>query len=253
MIRRPSTAATALLAVLLAFSASLAVVAEAAAAKRGIDVSRFQKRIDWQQVGMTKIRFAYVQASRGSGDDCLVKAGRCGEDNYYDRNLEGATGAGITVGAYHRAFASGRTRALAEEDAKAEARVFSRSVGRIGEGEMIPVLDVEAPFTDLSPARLRLWVATWLERVERKLGATPMIYTNASSWLATGDTQRFAKRGHPLWVANFGVETPAVPAGDWAGNGWSMWQFTSTGSVRGIDGNVDKNRLGVGLRKLLAP
>jgi lysozyme len=249
VIRRPLAAATALLAVLLAFSAASAV---ADAGKRGIDVSRFQKRIDWREVATTKIRFAYVQASRGSGDDCLVKKGRCGEDNYYDRNHERATEAGITVGAYHRAFASGRTRALAQEDAKEEARVFSRSVGRIGRGDMVPVLDVEAPFTDLSPARLRYWVATWLERVERKLGPKPMIYTNASSWAATGDTQRFAKRGHRLWVANFGVDSPAVPASNWAGEGWSMWQFTSTGRVRGIDGNVDKNRLGVGLRKLLA-
>ena len=62
--------------------------------------------------------------------------------------------------------------------------------------------------------------------------------------------ERFAKRGHRLWVANFGVDEPQVPAANWAGYGWSVWQFTSTGRVRGVTGDVDKNRLAVPLRHL---
>jgi GH25 family lysozyme M1 (1,4-beta-N-acetylmuramidase) len=238
----------------LAVVAALAAVPAAAVAglPRGVDVSRFQGGIDWPAVAETKVSFVFAQASRGSGDDCLVRRGRCGADNFYRRNVTGAQAAGLPIGPYHRAFASGRTRARAKADARREARVFSRAVEEAGDFDLRPVLDVESPFTRLDPGRLRLWIRTWLERVERKLGVKPIIYTNATSWSETGDTLRFARRGYRLWVANFGVSSPLVPAGNWAGRGWSIWQFTSGGSVRGIDGNVDKNRLGVPLGRIEA-
>lgn len=219
---------------------------------RGIDISRFQGSIDWPAVGKTKIAFAFAQASRGSGDDCLVRAGRCGADNFYARNLAGAREAGIPIGAYHRAFASGRTRRLAKADSQKEARIFSKAVLAAGRFDLRPVLDVESPFTDLDEERLRLWIRIWVERVERKLGVKPIIYTNLTSWGATGDTLKFARRGYRLWVANFDVPSPAVPAENWAGRGWSIWQFTSSGNVRGITGNVDKNKLGVPIGRISA-
>ena len=49
----------------------------------------------------------------------------------------------------------------------------------------------------------------------------------------------FALAGHPLWVANWHVAAPLVPAGDWAGYSWSVWQWASDGEVDGITGNVD--------------
>jgi lysozyme len=234
--------------------AALATLPPAAAGgvPRGIDVSRFQSGIDWPAVGGTKVSFVFAQASRGSGDDCLVRRGRCGADNFYGRNRAGARKAGLPVGPYHRAFASGRTRKLAKDDARREARVFSRAVAAAGNFDLRPVLDVESPFTNLDSARLRLWIRIWLERVERKLGVKPMIYTNNTSWSATGNTLKFARRGYRLWVANFGVSSPLVPADNWAGRGWSIWQHTSTGSVRGVEGNVDKNKLGVPLGRIKA-
>jgi len=57
-----------------------------------------------------------------------------------------------------------------------------------------------------------------------------------------GDTQRFAQRGHKLWIAHWGVRRPTVPAGNWGGRGWTFWQWTSDGSVSGIQGRVDKDR-----------
>ena len=51
-------------------------------------------------------------------------------------------------------------------------------------------------------------------------------------------------------VANFDVPRPLVPAGNWAGKGWTVWQYTSKGRARGIDGNVDRNRLKKGFGKL---
>jgi lysozyme len=242
------------IALALAALLALAVAAAPAAAKskRGIDVSRFQGLIGWKQVGETKIRFAYAQASRGSGDDCLVVPEECGVDATYDRNYRNAKLEGIRVGAYHRAFASGSTPEAARLDARAEANLFIEAAGKVRNRDLRPALDVETPFDGMNPESLRAWIKAWLSRVEKKLRVQPIIYTNSSSWSATGDTASFADAGYALWVANFDVPKPLVPASNWGGRSWAIWQYTSTGRVRGIDGDVDKNRLATGLGPISA-
>jgi lysozyme len=230
----------------------LATLAGAARPERGIDVSRFQGKIKWQKVGGDGIDFAFVQASRGSGQDCAVAPDDCGADGQYERNYAGARDAGIHVGAYHRAFAGGGGRKRTQRDARKEARVFVEIVGSLGDGDLFPALDLETPFGGLSPKELRRWVRVWLDRVQHKLGEKPLIYTNTTSWNATGDTRKFARAGHPLWVANWGVKKPSVPAGNWDGKGWSVWQHTSSGRVKGINGRVDLNRLKVDLSRISA-
>lgn len=224
---------------------TLAVLASPAGAARlqGVDVSRFNDRIDWQRVAGDGIRFAFVQASRGGGDDCAVKPRRCGRDGLYDANYDGANAAGIPVGAYHRAFVTGRGRATLRDDAQAEATVFIDRVGRLRPGDLRPALDFETPFADVKPEQLRLWVRVWLRRVKGALGVKPIVYTNTSSWAETGDTTEFALGGHALWVANWGVSKPSVPAANWAGESWSVWQYTSAGRVAGIHGRVDRDVL----------
>jgi lysozyme len=231
--------------------AALALPAAAPAERTpGIDVSRFQSRIDWQRVGETEVEFAYVQASRGSGTDCAVESSRCGADEFYDRNYARARENGIRVGPYHRAFTGGEDRVGIKRDSRREAKVFVSEVGELRAEDLLPVLDVETPFNDLDPRELRTWVRNWLTKVEKELDAKPIIYTNYSSWGATGDTTAFARRGHPLWVANFDVAKPKVPALNWNGLGWSVWQYTSTGRVQGITGNVDENVARVSLNSL---
>jgi GH25 family lysozyme M1 (1,4-beta-N-acetylmuramidase) len=239
--------------VALAASFALALVPAGAGAgtrAAGIDVSRFQKTIDWPSVAGTGIRFAFVQASRGSGTDCTVKPQQCGADPYFATNRIAAESTGIRVGAYHRAFASGGTTSEARADALAEANLFLAAVGTLQSGELIPVLDVETPFTGMTPTTLRTWIRVWVKRVNRRLGRKPMIYTNATSWAATGNTTEFAKAKYPLWVAEWGVSRPTVPARNWAGRGYSVWQYTSSGRVPGISGHVDMDRLGKGLAKI---
>jgi len=230
----------------------LAAPAPAGAGTRaqGIDVSRFQKTIDWPSVAGAGIRFAFVQASRGSGADCTVKPHQCGADPYFAANRIAAEAAGIRVGAYHRAFASGGTVADARADAVAESNVFLAAVGSLHAGELVPVLDVETPFTGMTATTLRTWVRVFVKRVHNRLGRKPLIYTNSSSWSATGNTVEFAKAKYPLWVAEWDVSRPSVPARNWAGHGYSVWQYTSSGSVAGISGRVDRDRLGTGLAKI---
>ena len=235
-----------------ALGATLLTPASAVAERiPGIDVSRFQGRINWEQVAADEVEFAFIQASRGSGNDCIVAPERCGPDEFYDRNYLRAREAGIRVGPYHRTFTGGRGPKSVRVDAREEANVFLEEVGDdFGAGDLPPVLDVESPFNDLSGSLLRRWIRNWLVKVEKELNVRPIIYTNASSWGVTGDTTRFAEKGYRLWVANFDVSRPQVPADNWGGLGWSIWQYTSTGRVAGIAGNVDRNHSRVPLDSL---
>jgi lysozyme len=228
----------------------LLTTATASDARRlpGIDVSRFQERIAWPSVAEAGIEFAFAQASRGSGNDCSVVPELCGRDRYYDLNYAGARAAGIRVGAYHRAFVGGNGPVAVKADARAEADLFINEVGELARGDLVPALDMESPFAGLSATELQLWARTWLLRVRRELGAKPIVYTNNTSWAALAQTTEFAAAGYPLWVANWHVRKPLVPATNWNGLSWRIWQYTSSGDVPGIDGDVDRNWLRGGWR-----
>lgn len=192
----------------------------------GIDVSEYQRRIDWGAVGSGRIRFALLRSTLGNRH----------VDRWYRRNAAGATRHGILVGAYHYAK-PGATR----WDARAEARHFLR-VARNGAGDLLPVLDIEES-GGLGEARLRSWVRGWLRHVESRTGLRPMIYSNASFWRdGMGNTTWFARRGHPHWVAHWHARRPDVPAREWAGRGWTVWQWSASGRVPGIRGPVDLDR-----------
>src|SRR5439155_16800493 len=72
----------------------------------------------------------------------------------------------------------------------------------------------------------------------------PMVYSGPDYWQNyMGDTQAIAEAGYPLWLAHWTVGTPTVPGGNWAGRGWTVWQWSNCGSVPGITGCVDQDRL----------
>ena len=245
--RRAFRAVIALLAGLALCAAPALTRPDTGHAKKtlGIDVSRFQGKIKWKPAAK-KVSFAFIQASRGSGADCAVAPDRCGADEYYLRNLAKTRAKGIKAGPYHRMFANGETLTEVVADATLEADLFISMVaqgGGLRSGDLRPALDVETPFGGLNATELRAWIGTWTDRVEGALGAKPVIYTNNSSWQATGNTTDFALAGHPLWVAHWGVPAPLVPASSWGGNSWSVWQYSSSGHVKGITGRVDLNRL----------
>lgn len=236
------------LAAALALIAIVSVCASApagAVAQRipGIDVSRFQEEIDWEAVAADGVEFAFVQASRGSGRDCSVVPDLCGADGYYDVNYAEARAAGVRVGPYHRAFVGGHGRRAIQANAKAEAKVFITEVGELTDTDLRPALDLEHPFSDLKPAELRIWTRAWLKRVRTAYGVKPIIYTNVSSWNSLGNPLSFAKQNYPLWVANWNVSAPLMPASNWAGRSWRVWQHSSSGKVDGISGRVDLNWL----------
>jgi GH25 family lysozyme M1 (1,4-beta-N-acetylmuramidase) len=88
-------------------------------------------------------------------------------------------------------------------------------------------------------------VQAFLDRVYERTGIRAMPYFSPAFWIKyLGDTPIFATGGHDaLWIAHWTTaDAPTVPANDWGGYGWTFWQYTSSGSVPGIDGRVDLDR-----------
>ena len=112
-------------------------------------------------------------------------------------------------------------------------------------GDLVPVLDLEVS-NGLSAAALTTWAQTWLTRSRSATGIRPVIYTTNSTfwWGSMAGTDSFARNGNHLWIASWTTSTsqPTMPAANWGGNGWTLWQHSSTGSVPGVGGPVDLDR-----------
>jgi lysozyme len=208
-------------AVLTAAGAGFGAPATAASQLPGIDVSHWQGEIDWQAVKADGVRFVFAKATQNSVDP------------RYAQNKAGAEAAGVPFGAYHFADPIGGTA-----NAVAQADLFVDAADLRGRN-LLPVLDFETD-NGLSPRALRRWARAWLDRVEQRLGVKAIIYTNFYFWRdEVGNPSSFAEQGHPLWIARYDAPGPLVPADNWAGNGWTLWQHSSTGRVNGIEGDVD--------------
>jgi lysozyme len=194
----------------------------------GIDVSYHQGTIDWQQVIASGKKFAYVRST----------AGTLTADTSYTLNYWGAHAVGLAVGSYHYANPD-----FAPNDASNEATWFLQNAA-ISSGDLLPVLDLEVS-NGLDAGALTVWAQTWLSQVSAATGVRPIIYTNPNFWATSmADTDWFARNGYSvLWIANWTTASaPTVPAGNWAGSGWTIWQHTSAGMVPGIVGPVDLDR-----------
>jgi GH25 family lysozyme M1 (1,4-beta-N-acetylmuramidase) len=221
----------ALLVLVTVFVVAMPPSAQASWQVPGIDVSRYQGEIRWRAVAAANIRFAVIRATLGNDY----------RDPRYAENLARATAHGLAVGAYHFAEPS-----WAPRDAIREADHFL-AVARVGRDSLLPVLDIESS-NGLPPAQLRAWAVAWLDRVHRRTGVRPMIYSGNSFWRGRmGNTPSFGLRSHALWVAHWNVPTPWVPGARWAGRGYTMWQWSADGRIPGIRGPVDLDRVRGGL------
>ncbi len=184
----------------------------------GIDVSKYQQRINWEMVREMeaediRIGFAFIKATEGLGN----------MDAQFRRNWEKAGEAGLPRGAYHFF--------LAPKSGAEQAENFIRRV-ELGPGDLPPVLDVEQTY-GVSAEKLRAGVQAFLDRVEAHYGVKPIIYTNVDFY------NKYLSRDfddYPLWVAHYlRKDRPRIA------RNWAFWQYSETGNVNGIRGKVDFN------------
>ncbi len=192
----------------------------------GIDVSSHQGQIDWQQVADAGITFAIIRlGNRG------YATGQLNEDAYAHSNLSGAKAAGILVGAYFY------SQAISAEEAKEEAEFALKILGE--ETLDLPlVYDWEyvsetARTAHVSRRTLTDCTLTFCQTVETA-GYDSMVYFNTAQATDLLHLQELTQ--YPWWLAMYDITQDFPCQVD-------MWQYTHTGTVPGVQGNVDVNLL----------
>lgn len=201
----------------------------------GVDISSWQGSINWGSVRSAGIEFAWMKATEGTTY----------KDPTFSANYLGAYNAGVIRGAYHfaRPDVSGGA---------AQADFFASNGGAWSRDNLtLPgVLDIEGTCYGKTPAAMQSWILDFYNRYKARTGRDIVIYTSASWWNScTGGWTGMSARS-PLWVAHWtSAGSPSIPQGF---PFWTVWQYTSTGSVSGISGNVDRDRFSGDRSRLLA-
>lgn len=191
----------------------------------GIDVSVHQKNIDWNKVKAAGIDFAMIRIGyRG------YQTGDTGLDENYITNIEGAINAGIDVGVY---FFS---QAVSVEEAAEEA---SLTIDAIKDYDITyPIVyDWEVIYDDVARTdevtvdTVTDCAITFCETV-KQAGYTPMIYASRKCAYLKLDLSHLTN--YDFWLAEFNDTTSYV-------YNYQMWQYSCTGQIDGIEGDVDLN------------
>ncbi len=199
--------------------------------KKGIDVSKWNGKIDWAKVKADGIDFAIIRVGvRG----CV--SGKIVYDEWFVRNVKGATANGIEVGVY---FFS---QAINAEEGKQEAEWTLNAIRGYNITGPI-VIDSESAYWDpaagdTEPRGNRISREARTDSVVafcntvKAAGRKPMIYANQGWFEKQLDLSRLT--GFEKWLARW------APSANWS-QPFTMWQSCSDGKVNGISGNVDRN------------
>lgn len=190
----------------------------------GVDVSKWNGTIDWDKVRESGIRFALVRAGyRGSSSGNLV------EDPFFHSNMQGALYSGLQAGVYFFTQATTEVEAVEEASMVLELckdylfryPIFVDTEGAGGNGRA----------DDLDAETRTKVVKAFCETIENA-GYSAGVYASRN-WL-NGRLNREELEDYIIWLAEY-RETPLYS------DHYQLWQYTSSGSVNGIEGRVDLN------------
>lgn len=231
----------------------------------GIDVSKWQGKVDWDQMASERpdIKFVIVKASEGVGYT----------DPKFKRNWDEVKRINLVRGAYHFARVSvvgldklkkklsagtitqdefnKRRDAGLRQDAEAEATWFAEQLGELGEGDLPPVLDIEwdKRADGIKAKEIVFWVHAFLDKLEALTGRVPIIYTGVNYWRWKLAKTKTLTR-YTLWLVQY-TKKPRpgkpiqLPLGSknptWR---WfeRFWQWSHSLPVPGVGKTVDENR-----------
>lgn len=191
----------------------------------GVDVSDHQGSVDWNAVAADGVDFAMVRVgNRGYTEGSLYADAR------YAENVDGATNAGLDVGAYFFSQAVNVDEAREEADFVLEllaGRYLALPVAYDHE----PVTDAEGRANNVDRETLTACARAFCERLEEG-GYSTMVYGNS------GDMARYDRSNlddRPVWFAEYDAVQPHAQFD------FALWQYTNGGTVAGIATSVDMN------------
>jgi GH25 family lysozyme M1 (1,4-beta-N-acetylmuramidase) len=193
-------------------------------ALQGIDLSSHQGEVDWAAVAESGIDFAMVRIGyRGYGS-----AGRLAQDERFLENLTGAQAQGIQVGGYF--FSQATTPEEAEEEAAFALSLLDGAALDFPIAyDWEPIINDTARTDGMTTEEVTACAVAFCQ-VIRQAGYDTVLYCNGELGYLTYDLSQL--RECQLWYAEYG----SVPSFTYA---FSFWQYSNTGQVPGISGNVD--------------
>lgn len=200
-----------------------------AASVRGVDVSAHQKEIDWSQVAASGMRFAMIRAGyRGYTQGAIQK------DAYFDDNMRGALSNGMEVGVYF--FSQALTPAEAEEEANLLLdwiKDYNVTYPVVFDWEE---QDHDDSRTQGCDGNTITACALAFCKVVEDAGYLPMTYGSPKK-VNEGNLKLEYLQNYPFWLAHYTQDTAPTSFR----YHYSIWQYSSSGHVDGIDGRVDLN------------
>ncbi len=198
----------------------------------GVDVSKYQKNVDWEKVASsTKRTFAFIRVGyRGSS------SGTLSSDEYYEQNIVGAYENGLDVGVYFF------TQAITQAEARAEARYTLKLIEQYKDMINLPIIYDFEYITGgrLSKAKLTKNQKTkiinaFCDEIEKN-GYTAGVYASMS--VITNDVKITSiDDKYAMWVARY--NTSVNDDKYTYDNTYDYWQYSSNESVKGISGRCD--------------
>ncbi len=190
----------------------------------GIDVSGYQEWIRWSRVAQDGVQFAFIRlGNRGYSE------GRIYKDSKFEYNYAEARRNGIPVGLY---FFS---QAISDEEAIEEAEyVLSQLDGRPLDLPIVfdwEYVSYDARTGDITPEALTSACNAFCDRIEES-GYASMVYTNLYTAYSRYNFSDISDRH--IWLAQYN-DYPTFRYY------FDVFQYSSTGTINGIEGNVDVN------------
>jgi lysozyme len=173
---------------------------------KGIDISNNQGCIDFSKVKSDDVDLVYIKATQGTTFT----------DGYLIDNYNKAKDAGFKIGFYHF---------LGHSDPIDEAKHFLQAIEGL-ESDCLFIIDIEGDNWNINDASNA--VREFADYLISK-GKQPGVYTGDYFYR---DNLNNSVKDLPVWVAKYGANQPMVSS-------YAGWQYSETGSISGINGNVD--------------
>lgn len=198
----------------------------------GIDVSRWQGTINFDKLTASK-----------KIDFMIAKSGEYWEskkafqlDSQFERNYSEAKKRKIPFGTYLYSYAT------SVEKARTEANELVSYLKKTGKTFELPIFfDIEDNTQNSLSKQDKTNICKAFGEIVQKAGYKVGIYSS-KYWLMNQIDLAQIPSSYDIWVASYGTNNGSVPASkyEFAGN-HDIWQYTSTGRIDGINGNVDFN------------
>ncbi|EPR07776.1 glycoside hydrolase family 25 protein [Ruminiclostridium papyrosolvens] len=189
--------------------------------KNGIDVSKHQGVIDWNKVKAAGIEFAILRAGFGNNNI----------DEQFKRNISECNRLGIPVGVYWFSYALNAENAVREaRQCIALIKPYKVEYPVCYDIEYDTVTRARKKGVTIGKVQATAFVKAFCTEVQ-KAGYYATNYANKDYIRNMLDMN--ALRGFDLWYAWYNKNCDRNDVG--------LWQYTSSGKVPGISGNVDLN------------